>query len=114
MNHTGLKFVGGRVGFDKSKVKCYNCQGFGHFTCECQRLKQTQPTTFNRSSYSYQNHVITTSSSGNQGLANNTGTRALVVQQQDGTYDWGHHVDEQGSETQAIMAEITEETAISE
>ena len=38
----------------------------------------------------------------------------LVVQQQDGTYDWGHHVDEQASETRAFMAEITEEMGLSE
>ena len=27
---TRRKFVAGRPGFDKTKVKCYNCNGFGH------------------------------------------------------------------------------------
>ena len=37
-----------------------------------------------------------------------------MVQQQDGSYDWGHHVDDQGPETQAFMAEITEEIDLSD
>ena len=35
MDKTGRKIVGGKLGFDKSKVKCYNCEGFGHFAREC-------------------------------------------------------------------------------
>ena len=29
--------------FEKSKVKCYNCQNFGHFTSECHLPKKTNP-----------------------------------------------------------------------
>ncbi|KAI3808203.1 hypothetical protein L1987_24151 [Smallanthus sonchifolius] len=38
---TGRKFIGGhsnaKVGFDKSKAKCYKCLNFGHFARECQK-----------------------------------------------------------------------------
>ncbi|KAM0052178.1 putative transcription factor interactor and regulator CCHC(Zn) family [Helianthus debilis subsp. tardiflorus] len=39
MNRTGRKFVGKNVGFDKAKVRCFNCQGYGHFARECQKQK---------------------------------------------------------------------------
>jgi hypothetical protein len=35
MQRTGRNFNEGTSGFDKSKVKCYNCEGFGHFAKEC-------------------------------------------------------------------------------
>ncbi|KAI3827767.1 hypothetical protein L1987_01850 [Smallanthus sonchifolius] len=41
LNRTGRKFIGGhpnaKVGFDKSKAKCYKCLNFGHFAHECQK-----------------------------------------------------------------------------
>ncbi|KAI3813959.1 hypothetical protein L1987_18695 [Smallanthus sonchifolius] len=43
LNRTGRKFIGGlsnaKVGFDKSKSKCYKCQNFGQFARECQKDK---------------------------------------------------------------------------
>ena len=39
MNRTGRKFVGKNVGFDKTKVRCFNCQSYGHFARECQKAK---------------------------------------------------------------------------
>ena len=66
MSRTGRKFTGGRLGFDKTKVKCYNYNGFGHFARECQRPKTNQGT--------------------NQASANNVNSRALVVTQYDRSY----------------------------
>ncbi|MFS8021864.1 putative transcription factor interactor and regulator CCHC(Zn) family [Helianthus anomalus] len=46
MNIKCCKFVGKNVGFDKSKVRCYNCEGLGHFSRECQRQKGESHQTF--------------------------------------------------------------------
>ncbi|KAI3802143.1 hypothetical protein L1987_30270 [Smallanthus sonchifolius] len=43
LNRTGRKFIGGhssaKIGFDKSKAKCYKYLNFGHFARECQKDK---------------------------------------------------------------------------
>ncbi|MFS7898227.1 putative transcription factor interactor and regulator CCHC(Zn) family [Helianthus anomalus] len=39
MNQTGRKFIGKTVGFDNTKVRCFNCQSYGHFARECQKQK---------------------------------------------------------------------------
>ncbi|MFS7905544.1 putative transcription factor interactor and regulator CCHC(Zn) family [Helianthus anomalus] len=39
MNRTRRKFVGKNVSFDKTKVRCFNCQSYGHFARECQKQK---------------------------------------------------------------------------
>ena len=79
LNKIGRKFVGGKVGFDKSKVTCYNCQGFGHFASKFQRPNQPQNSTYTRPKYSYHNHASTISSPGTQGSGNSANTRAFVV-----------------------------------
>ncbi|GJV59161.1 ribonuclease H-like domain-containing protein, partial [Tanacetum coccineum] len=42
-----LDINGQRVGFDKSKVECYNCHKNGHFARECRyQAKEEQPTKY--------------------------------------------------------------------
>ena len=43
-----------------------------------------------------------------QTAGNNVNSRALVVTQQDGSYDWSTHVEDQGNEAQAFMTNISE------
>lgn len=37
---SGQKTKTGRDFRDKSKVRCFNCQGYGHFTAECKKPKR--------------------------------------------------------------------------
>ncbi|KAI3774091.1 hypothetical protein L1987_48634 [Smallanthus sonchifolius] len=43
LKKTGRKYIGSNsrshMGFDKSKVQCYNCQEYGHFSKECVKPK---------------------------------------------------------------------------
>lgn len=36
----GNKYLGNKV--DMKEVQCYNCQGFGHYTRDCQRKKESR------------------------------------------------------------------------
>ncbi|KAI3783403.1 hypothetical protein L1987_42484 [Smallanthus sonchifolius] len=65
LNRTGRKFIGGhgnaKVGFDKSKAKCYKCQNFGHFARECQKDRApasgfTRPSQGNSHGHNNPNH----------------------------------------------------------
>ena len=40
---------------------------------------------------------------------NNENSRALVVTQQDGSYDWSTHAEDQGTDAQTFMVNISEE-----
>lgn len=41
-NNEGSSKFRGKGGLDKSKVRCFNCQLYGHFAAECKRPKKTR------------------------------------------------------------------------
>ncbi|MFS7936251.1 putative transcription factor interactor and regulator CCHC(Zn) family [Helianthus anomalus] len=90
MNRTGRKFVGRSVGFDKTKVRCFNCQSYGHFARECQKQKQE----------------TSSQSSNNRNASNNSSSKALISTAREGSYDWIIHLEDNENATQAFMAEI--------
>ncbi|GJT60198.1 ribonuclease H-like domain-containing protein [Tanacetum coccineum] len=85
-----LDINGQRVGFDKSKVECFNCHKHGHFAREC-RFPRNQE---------------------NKGRENNTRTiavetptqNALIAQDGIGGYDWSYQAEEEQPTNHALMA----------
>ncbi|GJY74961.1 ribonuclease H-like domain-containing protein [Tanacetum coccineum] len=76
-----LNIDGQRVGFDKSKVECFNCHKHGHFAKECRFLRNQEF----------------------KGRENNTRTitvetptqNALIAQDGIGGYDWSYQAEEE-------------------
>ncbi|GKD49004.1 ribonuclease H-like domain-containing protein, partial [Tanacetum coccineum] len=85
-----LDINGQRVGFDKSKVECFNCHKHGHFAREC-RFPRNQEF---------------------KGRENNTRTiavetptqNALIAQDGIGGYDWSYQAEEEQPTNHALMA----------
>ncbi|GKG03199.1 ribonuclease H-like domain-containing protein, partial [Tanacetum coccineum] len=85
-----LDINGQRVGFDNSKVECYNYFKHGHFARECRFLRNQE----------------------NKGRGNNTRTitvetptqNALVAQDGIGGYDWSYQAEEEQPTNYALMA----------
>ncbi|GJT99724.1 ribonuclease H-like domain-containing protein [Tanacetum coccineum] len=90
---------GQRVGFDKSKVECYNCHKHGHFAREC-RFQMNQE---------------------NKGRENNTRTitvetptqNALIAQDGIGGYDWSYQAEEEKPTNYALIAFTSSESSSS-
>ncbi|MFS8034382.1 putative transcription factor interactor and regulator CCHC(Zn) family [Helianthus anomalus] len=89
-NRTGWKFVRKIIGFNKTKLRCFNCQSYGHFVGECQRPKTESSSQ----------------SSNNRNASNNSCSKALITTAREGSYDWSVHLEADENVTQAFMAEI--------
>nr|GEV12908.1 ribonuclease H-like domain-containing protein [Tanacetum cinerariifolium] len=95
MKRTGrnLNFNGNEpVGFDKTKVECYNCHRRGHFARECRALRNQG----NRSTDNERRVVLV-----------ETPVSALVVQDGLGRYNWSYQAEE-GPIDFALMAHSTD------
>ncbi|GJY71960.1 ribonuclease H-like domain-containing protein [Tanacetum coccineum] len=79
-----------RVGFDRSKVECYNCHKYSHFARECKapRNHENRGREINRRTVTVETPT----------------ENALVAQDGIGGYDWSYQVEEEHPTNFALMA----------
>ncbi|KAI3802078.1 hypothetical protein L1987_30203 [Smallanthus sonchifolius] len=95
-----------RMGFDKSKVRCYNCQEYGHFSTECVKPKVEFDSQKKQPNFQHNRNQ----SQGSSGNTNHASTSYALVAQNDENYDWGIHLEDLvGAVSQAFVAEIHSE-----
>ncbi|GKD77025.1 ribonuclease H-like domain-containing protein [Tanacetum coccineum] len=85
-----LNINGQRVGFNMSKVECYNCHKNGHFARECKAPRNQE----NRGRENSRRNVTVETTTEN----------ALVAQDRIGGYDWSYQAEEEHPTNYALMA----------
>ncbi|GJT04021.1 putative ribonuclease H-like domain-containing protein [Tanacetum coccineum] len=94
-----LDVNGQRVGFNKSKVECYNCHKYGHFARECRALRNQD----NRGKEPSKRIVTVETPTKN----------ALVTQDGIGGYDWSYQAEEEHPIKFALMAHTSSGSLVS-
>ncbi|XP_035842149.1 uncharacterized protein LOC118488852 [Helianthus annuus] len=90
----------GKAGFDKSKLRCYNCKNLGHFKRDCPLLKEGNSETTPA--------VKQITVEENKNNASPSTPKALVVED----YDWGEEITEAKEQVnKALMAKISGESS---
>ncbi|KAI3821476.1 hypothetical protein L1987_09044 [Smallanthus sonchifolius] len=110
LKKTGRKYIGSnslsRMGFDKSKVRCYNCQEYGHFAKE--RVKPKVEFDSQKKQPNFQHNR--NQSHGSSGNTNHASASSALVAQNNENYDRGIHLEDLvGVVSQAFVAEIHSE-----
>ncbi|KAI3815562.1 hypothetical protein L1987_15233 [Smallanthus sonchifolius] len=110
LKKTGRKYIGSnsrsRIGFDKTKVRCYNCQEYGHFAKEYVKQKVEFDSQKKQNNFQNNRHQ----SHGSSGNSNHASASSALVAQNDENYDWGIHLEDLvGAVSQTFVAEIHSE-----
>nr|GEU86753.1 ribonuclease H-like domain-containing protein [Tanacetum cinerariifolium] len=85
------------VGFDKTKVECFNCHRRGHFARDCKTARKSGNRSRDAGNTRYRGR------DNGKRLAREEDEKALVVQDGLGTYDWNYQVEEEATDF-ALMA----------
>ncbi|KAF5814675.1 putative transcription factor interactor and regulator CCHC(Zn) family [Helianthus annuus] len=98
-DRTGKRLGLGKAGFDKSKLRCYNCKNLGHFKRDCPLLKEGNSETTPA--------VKQITVEENKNNASPSTPKALVVED----YDWSEEITEAKEQVnKALMAKISSES----